>query len=90
MSGRAWGGKELEAVDGAFSRVFLRVLGTVGQGSARRGAVGMGRVRHGKELATVDRVLATVPLRVFRHGETRHGEARHGEVMFGLVRRGLM
>ena len=33
--GWVWLGKELETVDRAFLRVFLRVLGTVGQVSAR-------------------------------------------------------
>lgn len=45
----------------------------------------------GKELETVDRVLATVPLRVLvRLGSARRGASRCGEVRRGVAGRGLM
>ena len=43
------------------------------------------------ELETVDRVLATVPLRVLvRLGTARRGESRCGEARRGVAGRGLM
>lgn len=57
------------------------MLGTVGQGSVRRGEVGSG-----EELETVDRVLATVPLRVL---EEWLDAVRRAKVRFGGVRQGL-
>ena len=45
----------------------------------RRGGVRLGKERYGRELETVDRVLATVPLRVFvaTAWEARLGRVRH-------------
>ena len=54
------------------------MLGTVGKGSTRRGEAGSG-----EELAAVDRVLATVPLRVF--GMTRLGMERQSEAQLGVA-----
>lgn len=62
--------------------MFLRVLGTVGQVSARRGEAGTG-----KELETVDRVLATVPLRVLC-GEAGQSAAGYGKARFSEARFG--
>jgi len=62
--------------------VLLRVLGTVGKGSTRRGEAGSG-----EELATVDRVLATVPLRVLC-GEAGQSAAGYGKARFSEARFG--
>ena len=62
--------------------------GRASLGTVRRGGVRLGKERYGRELETVDRVLATVPLRVLCgeagqsaacYGKARSGEARFGE-----------
>jgi len=56
---------------------------------AWHGAAKRGTARHGRELEIVDRVLVTVPLRVFRHGQAGRGRARLGTARRGTARRGL-
>ena len=58
---------------------------------ARSGQAGIGKDWLGAELETVDRVLATVPLRVLvRLGSARRGASRCGEARRGVAWQGLM
>ena len=65
------------------------------QGRERRGWVGSGTERCGRELAIVDRVLATVPLRVLwqahaSKGEVWSGRARRGSARANVAAMGLV
>ena len=53
-----------------------------------RGMERSGQAGTGKELETVDRVLATVPLRVL--GRDRYGEAGSGSVRANVAAMGLV
>ena len=57
-------GMELEIVDRVFNEYHFECYGMLRRGMARSGQVGIGKDWLGEELETVDRVLATVPLRV--------------------------
>jgi hypothetical protein len=65
--------------------ILKSVPSSVRQGRERRGWAGSGTERCGTELEIVDRVLATVPLRVLWHDEERHGKVRSGGDRQGLM-----